>query len=114
MLSNNDVVAMQLQTAAELTDENIWRLPLDHRYRQFLKSEIADIQNVGGQYAGTITAALFLNEFVDDIPWGHLDIAGTMMSERDDLWRTVGSTGFGAGLLAEFVARFEAPVVNKE
>lgn len=114
MLANNDDVARQLEAAAEVSDETIWRMPLDDRYRSQLKSEIADIQNIGGQYAGTITAALFLNEFVEDIPWGHLDIAGTMMSERDDLWRSVGSTGFGARLLAEFAAAFETPTVEQE
>ena len=51
----------------------------------------------------------FLNEFVDDVPWGHVDIAATMEVERDEVWRSNGSTGFGARLLAEFAAAFEAP-----
>jgi leucyl aminopeptidase len=109
MLANNDAVAAQLEAAAGVTDENIWRMPLDHRYRDQLKSNVADLSNIGGQYAGVILAALFLNEFVDGLPWGHLDIAGTMQSESDDLWRSVGSTGFGARLLVEFAAAFEAP-----
>ena len=109
MLANNDSVAAQLEAAAELTDENIWRFPLDHRYRDQLKSNTADLSNIGGQYAGVILAGLFLNEFVDGLPWGHLDIAGTMQAESDDLWRSVGSTGFGARLLAEFAVAFEAP-----
>lgn len=109
MLANNDDVAEQLQAAADLTDENTWRMPLDHRYRDQLKSDVADLSNIGGQYAGVILAALFLNEFVDGLPWGHLDIAGTMQAESDDLWRSTGSTGFGARLLAEFATAFEAP-----
>ena len=109
MLANNDAIAEQLQAAADLTDENTWRFPLDHRYREQLKSNVADLSNIGGQYAGVILAGLFLNEFVDDIPWGHLDIAGTMQSESDDLWRSTGSTGFGARLLSEFAASFTAP-----
>ena len=109
MLANDDAVAAQLQAAADATDENIWRFPLDHRYRDQLKSNVADLSNIGGQYAGVILAALFLNEFVDGLPWGHLDIAGTMQAESDDLWRSAGSTGFGARLLAEFAASFEAP-----
>lgn len=108
-LANNDAIAEQLQAAADLTDENTWRMPLDHRYRDQLKSEVADLSNIGGQYAGVILAALFLNEFVDGIAWGHLDIAGTMQAEGDDLWRSTGSTGFGARLLAEFATAFEAP-----
>lgn len=109
MLANNDSVAAQLEAAADITDENIWRFPLDHRYRDQLKSNTADLSNIGGQYAGVILAGLFLNEFVDGLPWGHLDIAGTMQAESDDLWRSVGSTGFGARLLAEFAVAFEAP-----
>lgn len=114
MLANNDAVAAQLQRAADVSDENIWRMPLDHRYRDQLKSEVADLSNIGGQYAGAILAALFLNEFVADTPWGHLDIAGTMQSEKEDLWRPVGSTGFGARLLAEFALAFEAPKKHKK
>ncbi|PRI11392.1 leucyl aminopeptidase family protein [Leucobacter massiliensis] len=113
MLANNDDVAAQLQAAADATDENIWRFPLDHRYRDQLKSTTADLSNIGGQYAGVILAALFLNEFVDGLPWGHLDIAGTMQAESDDLWRSTGSTGFGARLLAEFAAAFEKPAVEE-
>ena len=109
VLANHDDVASQLQRAAEDTDERIWRLPLDHRYKDQLKSEVADLSNIGGQYAGAITAALFLNEFVDGVPWGHLDIAPTMQSERDELWRPAGATGFGARLLAEFAVAFEKP-----
>jgi leucyl aminopeptidase len=114
MLANDDAIAGQLQSAADSTDESIWRLPLDHRYREQLKSDTADLSNIGGQYAGAILAALFLNEFVDGTPWGHLDIAGTMQSERDDQWRSAGSTGFGARLLAEFAVGFEAPVSASE
>ena len=108
-LANNDEIAAQLATAAEATDERVWRLPLDDRYREQLKSNIADLSNIGGTYAGAITAALFLNEFVDDVPWGHIDIAATMEVERDDVWRSNGSTGFGARLLAEFATAFEKP-----
>ena len=113
MLANNDEIAGQLEAAAAATAEGIWRLPLEHNYREQLNSEVADISNMGGEYAGTTTAALFLNEFVDGIPWGHLDIAGTMKSDRDELWRSAGSTGFGARLLAEFAAGFTSPVTEK-
>jgi leucyl aminopeptidase len=114
MLANNDAIASQLEAAATATAEGIWRLPLEHNYREQLNSEVADLSNMGGEYAGTTTAALFLNEFVDGIPWGHLDIAGTMKSDRDDLWRSAGSTGFGARLLAEFAVAFTAPIAPTE
>ena len=113
MLANNDAIASQLEAAAATTAEGIWRLPLEHNYREQLNSEVADISNMGGEYAGTTTAALFLNDFVDGIPWGHLDIAGTMKSDRDELWRSAGSTGFGARLLAEFATAFTSPKTDK-
>lgn len=109
LIANNDALAKQLEQAAHTTDETVWRLPLDHRYRDQLKSDIADLSNIGGQYAGSILAALFLNEFVADIAWGHLDIAPTMMSESNDLWRSIGATGFGARLLSQFAQHFDVP-----
>ena len=108
-LGNNDEMLTQVEIAAGLTDERVWQLPLDYRYRPWLDSEIADIKNIGGEYGGAITAALFLAEWVGDTPWVHLDIAGPMRSEVDDAWRTKGATGFGARLLAEFARNFEAP-----
>ena len=109
VLGNDDEILTQVEVAAELTDERVWQLPLDARYRPWLDSDIADIKNIGGSYAGSITAALFLSEWVGDTPWAHLDIAGPMRSESVDAWRTKGATGFGARLLAEFAANFAAP-----
>lgn len=106
---NNDQVLAQIIDAASATDESLWQLPLDHRYRDTLNSDIADLQNIGGEYGGAITAALFLNEFVAEIPWAHLDIAATMRSEKDALWKSTGATGFGTRLLAEFATRFAPP-----
>ena len=110
VLGNNQAVVNQLLAAAAVTDEPAWQLPLEKKYRKQLDSDIADISNLGGKYAGATTAALFLNEFVDGVPWAHLDIAGTMQSDADDSWRSQGSTGYGARLLAEFVRSFEAPI----
>ena len=75
-------------------------MPLEKQYRKQLDSDIADIANLGGPFAGATTAALFLSEFVGDTPWAHIDIAGTMQAEADDSWRSQGATGFGARLLA--------------
>lgn len=108
-LANNDEVAAQIAAAGDLVDERVWALPLDHRYADQMKSNVADLSNIGGPYGGAILAALFLNEFVGDIPWGHLDIAPTMEVASDDLWRTTGSTGVGARLLIELAAAFQAP-----
>ena len=91
------------------TDEQVWQLPLEQRYRKQLDSDIADISNLGGPYAGATTAALFLAEFVDGIPWAHLDIAGTMQSDTDDAWRSKGATGFGTRPLIDLAQNFSRP-----
>ena len=76
----------QIRSAGETVDEPVWELPLATRYRNQLNSEIADLTNMGGPNAGSITAALFLAEFVDDVPWAHIDIAGTAQADaRPDL-----------------------------
>jgi leucyl aminopeptidase len=95
--------------ASAVVDEPVWRMPLERRYRPQLDSDIADMSNLGGPFAGSTTAALFLAEFVGEVPWAHLDIAGTMQSEKDDSWRSQGATGYGARLLLE-VARDFLPV----
>ena len=67
---------------------------------------MADISNLGGSFAGCTTAALFLQEFVGEKPWAHIDIAGTMSTDADDSWRSAGATGYGARLLAQLAADF--------
>lgn len=109
LLGNDDRVQTLVEGAADATDERVWRLPLDRRYRSWMDSEVADIKNLGGEFAGAITAALFLAEWVGDTPWAHLDIAGPMRSEKDDAWRTKGATGFGARLLAEVASAYRTP-----
>ena len=109
VFGNHQEMVDRAIAAADLTDEPIWQLPLEHRYRPQLDSAYADMSNMGGPFNVAITAALFLNEFVAGIPWAHLDIAGTMQSERDDAWRPAGATGFGTRLLIEMLVDF-APV----
>ena len=106
VLGNNQAIVDQLRAAASVVDEPAWQLPLEKKYRKQLDSDIADLGNIGGRFAGATTAALFLNEFVDGLPWAHLDIAGTMQSDSDDAWRSQGATGYGARLLTEFAQRF--------
>ena len=108
ILGNDQALIEQVMVAAERTDERLWQLPLDRRYRGQLDSEIADMKNMGDDAnAGAITAALFLEEFVDGKPWAHLDIAGTMSVGRDDGWRSWGATGFGARLLLDLALSFQ-------
>lgn len=108
VLGNHAGLIKLVEDAAASTDEPVWQLPLEKKYRKQLDSEIADLANLGGPHAGSITAALFLNEFVAATPWAHLDIAGTMAADADDSWRSAGATGFGARLLAELALRFDS------
>ena len=78
-------------------------------YRKLLDSNVADLKNVGGPYGGTIIAALFLREFVGDIPWAHLDIAGVMDSDVDEGVLSKGATGFGVRLFADLLTSFTPP-----
>ncbi|MEE9245850.1 MAG: leucyl aminopeptidase [Gemmatimonadota bacterium] len=93
----------QLQEAGERSGERVWQLPLWEEYREQLKSDIADIKNTGGRPAGTITAGMFLREFVGSIPWAHLDIAGTAWANEAGPYQPKGPTGVGVRLFTEWV-----------
>ncbi len=108
VIGNNQPLVEQVIAAADRTDERVWQLPLERRYRGQLNSEIADLKNMGDDAnAGAITAALFLEAFVAGRPWAHLDIAGTMSVGADDSWRSWGATGFGARLLLDLAMTFK-------
>ena len=99
LLSNSNRLAKKLLDAGNAANDPAWQLPLDDEYQAQLKSNFADVANVGGRDAGTITAACFLSRFVDDTDWAHLDIAGTA-------WRggaRKGGTGRPVPLLVEFL-----------
>ena len=99
----------QVSAAAARTDEPVWQLPLHRGYRKELDSPIAHLRNLGGLNAGAITAALFLAEFVGDIPWAHIDIAGTAQADATSGWHTRGATGFGTRLLIDLAVSFSPP-----
>lgn len=104
LFSNNDDVAKALTDAGLLTGEKVWRMPLAAEYDKLIDSQFADMKNTGGRYGGSITAAQFLQRFVGDTPWAHLDVAGTAMnSNKGDLNRSWGA-GWGVRLLDRFVA----------
>ncbi len=102
MLGTSEDVMTQLKEAGEKTFERVWQLPIFEEYEKQIKSEIADVKNVGGRWAGAITAALFLKKFVGDNPWVHLDIAGTAMLEEPTEYSARGSSGVGVRLLTQF------------
>ncbi len=104
MFSNNDEVAERLLAAGIASGEKLWRMPLAEAYDQLLKSDIADMKNVGGRPAGSVTAAQFLQRFVNGKPWAHLDIAGMAWATKDLPLAAKGATGFGVRLLDRLVA----------
>jgi len=108
-LGNEPALVRQIDSSGARTDEPVWELPLVQRYRRKLDSSIADLKNLGGENAGTITAALFLETFTADIPFGHLDICGPMLTDTDDGWRSVGATAFGTRLLSDLAIGFTPP-----
>jgi leucyl aminopeptidase len=99
----------QLSAAGTTVDEPVWQLPMVEKYKAEIQSSIADLKNLGGPNAGSITAALFLAEFVGDRPYAHIDIAGTAEFPTASTWRTAGCTGFGARLLVEALLDFTKP-----
>jgi leucyl aminopeptidase len=103
LLSNNESLVKKLETAGNFCDDRVWRLPLWGEYDKQLKSNFADMANIGGRAAGTITAACFLARFTKEYTWAHLDIAGTA-------WRggeNKGSTGRPVPLLAQLLIEEE-------
>lgn len=107
MYSNDDVLAEKLIKSGLDTDENVWRMPLGEAYDKMLKSDIADMQNIGGRDAGSITAAQFLKRFVKkDQSWVHLDIAGTTWKKKDQAVIPKGSTGYGVRLLNQLISDY--------
>jgi leucyl aminopeptidase len=105
LFSNNDDVANRIHAAGETIGERVWRFPLDEAYDKQLKSHIADMANIGpGRGAGSIIAAQFLQRFVNDVPWAHLDIAGVTWSKSGKPTVPKGGTAFGVRLLDRFVS----------
>ena len=103
LFSNNDELAERLAAAGATTGERLWRMPLGADYDKMIDSKNADMKNIGGRFGGAITAAQFIQRFVKDTPWAHLDIAGTAMgspaSEINQSW----GSGFGVRLLDQLV-----------
>ena len=98
--------AAALVTAAEAGGEALWRMPLRPSYKQGLKSPVADMKNTGPRPGGSITAALFLQDFVSPkLAWAHLDIAGTVWSDKDRGLDPAGATGFGVRTLVQWIER---------
>jgi leucyl aminopeptidase len=104
LMGNDDALVGDLQAAGERTGDRFWRLPLWDEYRELLKSDYADMKNSGGRYGGTVSAAIFLKEFVPKgVPWAHCDVAGTAHLEKARAGFPAGATGFGIAATVEFL-----------
>ncbi len=108
VLGNDQQWIDDVINAGKASGEKIWQLPLDREYRDQIKSDIADIKNVGGRKAGTITGAYFIREFVGDTPWAHLDIAGTAWNDSSKPYLSVGPTGVCVRTLVNLVSKMAA------
>ena len=108
LFSNDDTLSRQLSEAGQSVGEKLWRMPLGEAYDKLIKSDIADMKNVGGRPGGSISAAQFIQRFVDTrdgpVPWAHLDIAGTAWATKDSATVPKGATAFGVRLLDRLVA----------
>ena len=104
LFSNNDELADRLAAAGKATGEKVWRLPLDAAYDKLIDSKFADVKNTGGRHAGSITAAQFLQRFVNNVPWAHLDIAGVGMGSQQNEINRSWASGWGVRLLDRLVA----------
>ena len=105
LFSNNEALAKNLLAASEASGDTLWRMPMPKAYEKQIESLAADMRNVGGRPGGSITAALFIQRFVNDLPWAHLDIAGVVW-KKPSTFPTIpdGATGYGVRLLNQLVA----------
>jgi leucyl aminopeptidase len=109
LMANREDWLDQVRAAADRVGESVWPLPLPEDYRKQLDSDVADMKNIGGSYGGALTAGLFLQEFVGDVPWAHVDIAGPARASADDGVMVKGGTGFGVRTLVELARTFKRP-----
>lgn len=104
LFSNNDELAGRLTEAGLAIGERVWRMPLAPEYDKLIDSDVADVKNTGGRHAGSITAAQFLQRFVNEVPWAHLDVAGTAMDSPKTAINPSWGSGWGVRLLNRLVA----------
>ena len=108
LVSNNQRLSEKIKKSSEKTSEEIWQLPINDDYMDMIKSNVADMRNIGmGRAAGTITAAAFLANAVDETPWAHLDIAGTAWTQdasKKKSYNPKGATGFGVRLILDYLS----------
>jgi leucyl aminopeptidase len=105
--STDEALAGELKAAAELAGEKFWQMPLEDKYFEGMKSHIADMKNTGPRAGGSITAALFLKQFIKETPWAHLDVAGPVWSEKESGINSAGATGFPVRTLVNWICSYQ-------
>jgi len=105
LFGNNKGLIGKLEKAADRCGEAVWTMPMGPEYLEQMKSKIADLKNIGDRYGGSSTAAVFLGEFVGDIAWAHIDIAGVADTGEEKTWRGVGATGYSVRLVTEYLSK---------
>ena len=105
LLGTGEKLKRDLKISGDHTYDRVWELPMYEEYQEQIKSDIADIRNIGGRDGGTITAACFLSRFVGDVPWAHLDIAGTAWNMKGNDISAKGGTGAGVRLVVDYLSR---------
>ncbi|MBD0335765.1 MAG: leucyl aminopeptidase [Cyanobacteria bacterium Co-bin13] len=103
LFTPDDGLAQEISQAAEVSGEKLWRLPMEEKYFEGLKSLVADMKNTGPRPGGSITASLFLKQFVNGTPWAHLDVAGPVWIEKEGPYHSPGATGYGVRTLVQWV-----------
>ncbi len=105
LFSNNDELSERLHACGQETGEKVWRMPLTPEYDRLIDHDVADMKNIGGRFAGSITAGQFLQRFVNNVPWAHLDVAGTAMDSLKSPINQSWASGWGVRLLNRLVAK---------
>jgi leucyl aminopeptidase len=103
ILGNDEKLIDAIKKAGEVAGEKVWQLPLWEEYDELIKSDIADLKNIGGRGAGTITAAGLLKKFASEYPWAHLDIAGTAWTEKPKPYVPKGAVGVGVRMIVQYL-----------
>ena len=103
LFSQDDDLSTALSTAAKLSGEKMWQMPMEEKYFEGLKSVVADMKNTGPRAGGSITAALFLKQFVKATPWAHIDVAGPVWTDKENGYNNPGATGYGVRMLVEWI-----------
>ena len=106
LFSNNKEISEAIFNSGEITGEKVWEMPLDDDYDQLIKTEIADMKNIGGPGAGSITAGCFLKRHVEKTPWAHLDIAGVTWQNKSTPSIPSGGVGWGVRMLHHIIKQY--------